>query len=70
MTARRLTWGSCPTQKIRYRNRKAARSAIDTHRNRWRAHTPQGTPFPELWVYRCPRCRGWHFTHIRQEVVA
>jgi hypothetical protein len=64
VTARRRPWGACPTSKIRWRNRKAALAAIDTHRNRWRG--PREA-FPNLWVYRCPACKGWHFTSKPQE---
>lgn len=47
--------GTCPTGKLRYRDRVAALLAlgriddIDPRRGEKRA-------------YRCPRCRGWHLT--------
>lgn len=63
MTAR-TQYGVCTTGKVRYRNRGAARSAIDTVHQR--IATAIGRPEQRLHAYRCPRCHGWHLTKLAQ----
>lgn len=60
MTARAKK-GVCP-RGVRYRNRNAARGAIDTTRQRsLRAFGVEPQP---LYVERCRACGGWHMTHF------
>ncbi|MEV7364285.1 hypothetical protein [Streptomyces sp. NPDC091299] len=47
--------GTCPTGKLRYRDRIAAQLALTRIDNLDPRRREQRT-------YRCPTCRGWHLT--------
>lgn len=49
----------CSTGKIRYRGRKAAKSAMKDH-----AQSPAGKS-GVLGEYLCEHCDGWHLGHAR-----
>lgn len=69
----RQSWGTCPIRRswsTRYRNRPAARAALDTTR---RVNRANGVPEPlrPVGFYRCPPrdqggCGGWHLEYDRQ----
>jgi len=50
--------------KIRYRTRKDAKLAANYRWPDQRERPPQDPP---LYVYKCPKCRGYHLTKQRQE---
>lgn len=56
----RVARGACPGgNKVRFRNRNAARAAADT----WRQVAKRsGAPDRQYRAYRCPECNGWHLT--------
>lgn len=57
--------GSCPMsrKKIRYADQETAeRALVQAQRGR-----PVDDPFRERRAYLCPRCNGWHLTHLESE---
>lgn len=48
---------SCPTGKVRFRDRIGALMAIAG-----RGRNDQGREKTEARAYRCEQCRGWHLT--------
>ncbi|GAB3601106.1 hypothetical protein GCM10027586_03820 [Kineococcus gypseus] len=47
---------SCPSGKVRYRDRIAAELAL------LNAHRSSAARRNEVRVYQCEKCRGWHLT--------
>lgn len=53
---------ACPSGKIRYPDKLAARvSLVSARRNH------DGRRAVENRVYRCPDCAGWHLTHKKRK---
>jgi len=66
--SRRPVVGRCPGERAKtaYRNRHAARTAIERINAAKRA---QGQPVTRLFAYRCrhPRCGAFHLTHLHPD---
>lgn len=66
--SRRIEVGRCPgaAGKVSYKNRHAARTAIERINAVKRA---AGQPLTRLFVYRCrhPQCRNFHITHLHPD---